>query len=79
MLPARLLHRAANGLTVGHLGIDGKLGLRCAPTQQFESLACLVIGPAVLLLVLQSRRPAAGTVFIGALAAYTLCRQILFP
>ncbi len=37
-----------------------------------------VIGLAALLLVLRSRPPAAGTVFAGALAAYTLCRQILF-
>ena len=29
--------------------------------------------------VLQSRPPAAGTVFVGALAAYTVCRQLLFP
>jgi len=34
---------------------------------------------AALLLVLQARYPAAGTVFVGALAAYTVCRQILFP
>ena len=38
-----------------------------------------MIGLAALLLVLQARRPAAGTIFIGALAAYTLCRQLLFP
>jgi phosphatidylglycerol:prolipoprotein diacylglycerol transferase len=49
------------------------------PTQQLESLACLVIGLAALLLDLQARRPAAGTVFIGAVAAYTASRQLLFP
>jgi len=58
---------------------DGRIGARRAPTQQLESLACLVIGLAALLLVLQSRRPAAGTVFVGAVAAYTVCRQLLFP
>jgi phosphatidylglycerol---prolipoprotein diacylglyceryl transferase len=58
---------------------DGRVGARRAPTQQLESLACLVIGLAALLLVLQARYPAAGTVFVGALAAYTVCRQILFP
>ncbi len=58
---------------------DGRIGARRVPTQQLESLACLVIGLAALLLVLPTRRPAAGTVFIGALAAYTVCRQLLFP
>jgi len=58
---------------------DGRVGARRAPTQQLESLACLVIGLAALLLVLQARYPAGGTVFAGALAAYTVCRQILFP
>ncbi len=58
---------------------DGRIGARRAPTQQLESLACLVIGLASLFVVLQSRRPAAGTVFVGAVAAYTLCRQLLFP
>jgi phosphatidylglycerol:prolipoprotein diacylglycerol transferase len=58
---------------------DGRMGARRAPTQQLESLACLAIGLAALLLVLQARPPAAGTVFIGAVAAYTVCRQLLFP
>jgi len=58
---------------------DGRIGARRVPTQQLESLACLVIGLAALLLVLPTRRPAGGTVFIGALAAYTVCRQLLFP
>jgi phosphatidylglycerol:prolipoprotein diacylglycerol transferase len=58
---------------------DGRVGARRAPTQQLESLACLAIGLAALLLVLQARRPAGGTVFVGALAAYTVCRQLLFP
>jgi phosphatidylglycerol:prolipoprotein diacylglycerol transferase len=58
---------------------DGRVGARRAPTQQLESLACLVIGIAALLLVLRIPGPAAATVFVGALAAYTACRQLLFP
>jgi phosphatidylglycerol---prolipoprotein diacylglyceryl transferase len=58
---------------------DGRVGARRVPAQQLESLACLVIGLAALVLVLQAPRPAAGTVFVGALAAYTVGRQILFP
>ncbi len=76
------LHGCCVGrLTASRWGIwasDGRVGGRRAPTQQLESLACLVIGLAALLLVLQVRPPAAGTVFVGALAAYTVCRQILF-
>jgi phosphatidylglycerol---prolipoprotein diacylglyceryl transferase len=58
---------------------DGRVGARRVPTQQLESLACLVIGVTALLLVLQSQPPAGGAVFAGALAAYTLIRQLLFP
>ena len=77
------LHGCCTGrLTSSRWGIwasDGRLGARRAPTQQLESLACLVIGLAALLPDLQARRPPAGTVFIGAVAAYTVCRQLLFP
>ena len=77
------LHGCCTGRpTASRWGIwasDGRMGARRAPTQQLESLACLVIGLAALLLVLQARPPAAGTVFIGAVAAYTVCRQLLFP
>jgi phosphatidylglycerol:prolipoprotein diacylglycerol transferase len=58
---------------------DGRIGARRAPTQQLESLGCLAIGLVALLLVLQSRRPAAGTVFVGSVAAYAVVRQVLFP
>jgi phosphatidylglycerol:prolipoprotein diacylglycerol transferase len=64
---------------VGIWASDGRVGARRAPTQQLESLACLVIGLAALALVLRGRPLAGGTVFAGALAAYTLCRQLLFP
>jgi phosphatidylglycerol:prolipoprotein diacylglycerol transferase len=77
------LHGCCVGrLTSSRRGIwasDGRVGARRVPTQQLESLACLVIGLAALLLVLQARRPAAGTVFVGAVAAYTVARQLLFP
>jgi phosphatidylglycerol:prolipoprotein diacylglycerol transferase len=58
---------------------DGRVGARRAPTQQLESLACLAIGLAALFLVLQARPPVAGTIFVGAVAAYTVCRQLLLP
>jgi phosphatidylglycerol:prolipoprotein diacylglycerol transferase len=58
---------------------DGRVGARRVPAQQLESLACLAIGLAALFFVLQAPRPAAGTVFVGAVAAYTVYRQILFP
>ena len=77
------LHGCCTGrLTSSRWGIwasDGRLGARRAPAQQLESLACPVIGLAALLPDLQARRPPAGTVFIGAVAAYTVARQLLFP
>ncbi len=77
------LHGCCTGRVTGsRWGIwasDGRLGARRAPTQQLESLACLLIGLAALALVLHAPRPAGGTVFVGALAAYTVVRQLLFP
>lgn len=77
------LHGCCVGrLTASRRGIwasDGRAGARRVPTQQLESLACLLIGLAALLLVLQAPPPAGGTVFVGALAAYTVVRQLLFP
>ena len=58
---------------------DRRVGARRIPTQLWESLACLIIGSAALGLVLQPRPPLHGAVFVGALAAYTLTRQVLFP
>ncbi len=78
-----VLHGCCTGRVTGsRWGIwasDGRLGARRAPTQQLESLACLLIGLGVLLLVLSPTGPAAGIVFVGALAAYTVVRQLLFP
>jgi len=77
------LHGCCTGRVTGsRWGIwasDGRVGARRAPTQQLESLACLMIGLAAVLLVLHAPRPAAGTVFVGALAAYTVVRQLLLP
>ena len=77
------LHGCCTGRVTGsRWGIwasDGRVGARRAPIQQLESVACLVIGLAAVLLVLHAPRPAAGTVFVGALAAYTVVRQLLFP
>ena len=58
---------------------DRRVGSRRCPTQQLESLACLIIGVVSLILVLRLPRIGAGTVLIGALAGYTLLRQVLFP
>ena len=58
---------------------DRRLGARRIPTQLFESVVCLTIGVAALILILEQRPAAPGSVFVGALAAYTLCRQVLFP
>ena len=58
---------------------DRRVGTRRIPTQLLESLGCLIIGLAALVLLLQTRPPAPGAIFVGALAAYTLFRQFLLP
>ncbi len=58
---------------------DRRLGMRRVPVQLLESAATLVIGLAALLIELAAAPSLAGTVFIGATAAYTLARQPLFP
>ena len=58
---------------------DRRVGTRRIPTQLLESLGCLIIGLAALILLLQTRPPAPGAIFVGALAAYTLFRQFLLP
>lgn len=58
---------------------DRRLGTRRFPTQLFESALASLIGSATLLVVWNwSARPA-GIVFVAAVAAYTLGRQLLFP
>jgi phosphatidylglycerol:prolipoprotein diacylglycerol transferase len=65
-------------LTSSRWGIwssDGRIGARRVPAQQLEALACLLIGAAALAAFLRFGASAAGTVFIGTVAAYTLARQ----
>lgn len=57
---------------------DRRLGLRRVPTQLLESTVALVIGLAALIAAWTMPHPA-GVVFIGAIAAYTFGRQLLFP
>jgi phosphatidylglycerol:prolipoprotein diacylglycerol transferase len=58
---------------------DRRLGTRRIPTQLFESTMALLIGLAALAVVLTTTARPAGTVFLAAVAAYTLGRQLLFP
>lgn len=56
-----------------------RLGIRRIPTQLFESTMTLLVGVAAMLIVTTARPASAGVVFVGALAAHTLGRQLLFP
>ncbi len=58
---------------------DRRLGMRRIPTQLLESTVALVVGLAALLAVWATTAHPAGVVFVGAIAAYTLGRQLLFP
>ena len=58
---------------------DKRLGTRRIPTQLFESLLAGTVGVAALLAVWLTTPHPAGVVFIAAIAAYTLGRQLLFP
>jgi phosphatidylglycerol:prolipoprotein diacylglycerol transferase len=58
---------------------DRRLGLRRVPTQLMESLVSLVIGLTALILILRFPPPIKGAVFVGAVAAFTLARQLLLP
>jgi len=58
---------------------DRRLGMRRIPTQLLESALAGIVGLAALLGVLTTTPHPAGVVFIGALAAYTFGRQLLFP
>lgn len=57
---------------------DRRLGMRRVPVQLLESTVALVLGIASLLAA-WTLAPFGGAVFVGAMAAYTLGRQILFP
>ena len=53
--------------------------LRRVPTQLVESALALIVGLIALVVVLRGAAKPAGTALIGAVAAYTLGRQLLFP
>ena len=53
---------------------DQRVGARRIPTQLLESMLALSLGSLVLVMVLR-HGPMGGTLFVGALAAYTLVRQ----
>lgn len=55
------------------------VAVRRVPVQLWEAAAALVIGAVTLTLTLTTDVPIAGALFIGALAAYTAVRQLLFP
>ena len=58
---------------------DRRLGARRIPTQLMESVAALIIGVAALAWLLLEHPPVAGSVFVAAIAVYTLTRQVLLP
>jgi phosphatidylglycerol:prolipoprotein diacylglycerol transferase len=58
---------------------DRRLGIRRFPVQLVEAVLALLIGLAGLVLVLTVEPPVEGAIFIGAIAAYAFCRQLLFP
>ena len=58
---------------------DRHVGMRRIPTQLLESAVAFIIGGVALLAVLTTNLQPAGTVFVGAIAAYILGRQLLFP
>jgi len=58
---------------------DRRLGLRRIPVQLMESAFALLIGLAALLVDVAFTAHRGGVVFIAAIAAYTLGRQLLFP
>lgn len=58
---------------------DRHIGARRIPTQLLEGALALTIGISALLVALAPPRGPAGTVFLAAVAAYTIGRQLLFP
>ena len=53
--------------------------MRRVPTQLLESSVALLVGLVSVLGVTAARPVPSGAVFVGAMAAYTLGRQLLFP
>lgn len=58
---------------------DRRTGVRRIPTQLFESAGALLVGLTGVAAVLAGPPSVPGVVFVGAVAAYTLLRQLLFP
>lgn len=58
---------------------DQRLGTRRIPTQLMESALAATLGAAALGAAWSMRPEPAGVVFVAAIAAYTLGRQLLFP
>ena len=58
---------------------DRRLGVRRIPTQLLESTLALCIAAPALLAMWVTKPHPGGVVFVGAIAAYTLGRQALFP
>ncbi|MFC4949253.1 prolipoprotein diacylglyceryl transferase family protein [Pseudonocardia sp. GCM10023141] len=58
---------------------DRRIGVRRIPVQLLEAAISLLIAVAALALVLAGRLPLPGALFVGALAIYTVARQLLFP
>jgi phosphatidylglycerol:prolipoprotein diacylglycerol transferase len=67
------------GMRWGLWSSDRRVGARRIPTQLFESTLALLVGLTALLVVRAASPEPAGIVFVTALAAYTLGRQLLFP
>lgn len=68
--------------TVSRWGLwssDRRLGVHRVPTQLFESALALSIGLLTLVAVWATTPTPAGALFVAALGAYTLGRQLLFP
>jgi len=58
---------------------DRRVGIRRVPIQLIEAIAALLIGSVALPLALGGPPPIRGMIFVGAIAAYTGFRQVLFP
>ncbi|PXY25397.1 hypothetical protein BAY60_18650 [Prauserella muralis] len=58
---------------------DRRLATRRFPVQLVEAAVALIIGVLSLIVVLTVEPPIPGAIFVGATAAYTFGRQLLFP
>lgn len=56
-----------------------RVGIRRIPTQLIEGAAAIVIGAGALGTMLAARPSPDGVVFLAAISAYTVIRQLLFP